>query len=111
MLFGIDIVILEPGTVNTALSTRGEEDLSEFKQTEYWEVVQNFQKFIVTETHANGLAPECLGESVQVALSTGKPKARYAVVPQRFQNWTLPRLLPARMLDAELSKQMKLTKP
>jgi hypothetical protein len=25
------------------------EDLSEFNQTEYWEVVQNFQKFIVAE--------------------------------------------------------------
>jgi hypothetical protein len=46
-----------------------------------------------------------------VALTTAKPKARYAVVPQRFKNWTLPRLLPVRMLDAYLAKQMKLTKP
>jgi hypothetical protein len=73
--------------------------------------VQNFQKFIVAETRANGLAPERLGESVHVALSTAESKARYAVVPQRFKNWTLPRLLPARMLEAELAKQMKLTKP
>jgi len=51
-----------------------------------------------------------LGEAVHVALSTAKPKARYAVIPQRFKNWTLPRLLPARMLDAELAKRMKLTK-
>jgi hypothetical protein len=58
----------------------------------------------------NTLSPERLGEAVHVALSTANPKARYAVVPQRFKNWTLPRLLPARMLDAELAKQMKLTK-
>jgi len=45
-----------------------------------------------------------------ITLSTAKPKARYAVIPQRFKNWTLPRLLPARMLDAELAKQMKLTR-
>jgi hypothetical protein len=51
-----------------------------------------------------------LGEAVHVALSTAKPKARYAVIPQRFKNWILPRLFPARMLDAELAKQMKLTK-
>ena len=38
MLFGIDLVIIEPGTVNTAMYDKGEkEDLSEFKQTEYWE--------------------------------------------------------------------------
>jgi NAD(P)-dependent dehydrogenase (short-subunit alcohol dehydrogenase family) len=111
MLFGIDVVIIEPGTVNTAMYDKGEkEDLSEFKPTEYWEAVQNFQKYIVTEARTNGLPPERLGEAVHVALTTAKPKARYAVVPQRFKNWTLPRLLPTRMLDAYLAKQMKLTK-
>jgi NAD(P)-dependent dehydrogenase (short-subunit alcohol dehydrogenase family) len=112
MLFGIDVVIIEPGTVNTAMYDKGEkEDLSEFKQTEYWEAVQNFQKFIVAEARHNGLSPERLGEAVHVALSTAKPKARYAVVPQRFKNWTLPRLLPVRMLDAQLAKLLGLTKP
>src|SRR5580658_1242157 len=111
MLFGIDVVIIEPGTVNTAMYDKGEkEDLSEFKQTEYWEAVQNFQKFIVTEARNRGLSPERLGEAVHVALTTEKPKARYAVIPQRLKNWILPRLLPARMLDAELAKQMKLIK-
>ena len=111
MLFGIDVVIIEPGTVNTAMYDKGEkEDLSEFKPTEYWDAVQNFQKYIVTEARSNGLPPERLGEAVLVALTTAKPKARYAVVPQRFKNWTLPRLLPVRMLDAYLAKEMKLTK-
>src|ERR1700732_60578 len=112
MVFGIDVVIIEPGTVNTAMYDKGEkEDLSEFKQTEYWEAVQNFKKFIVAEARNNGLSPERLGEAVHVALSTAKPKARYAVVPQRFKNWTLPRLLPVRMLDAAVAKQMGLKKP
>ena len=111
MLFGIDVVIIEPGTVNTAMYNKGEkEDLSEFKPTEYWEAVQNFQKYIVNEARTNGLPPERIGEAVHVALTTAKPKARYAVVPQRFKNWTLPRLLPVRMLDAYLAKQMGLTK-
>src|SRR6202030_1952693 len=96
MVFGIEVVIIEPGTVNTAMYDKGEkEDLSEFKQTEYWRAVQNFQKFIVAEARNNGLAPERLSEAVHVALSAAKPKARYAVIPQRFKNWTLPRLLPA----------------
>jgi NAD(P)-dependent dehydrogenase (short-subunit alcohol dehydrogenase family) len=111
MLFGIDVVIIEPGTVNTAMYDKGEkEDMSEFKQTGYWEAVQNFQKYIVTEARTHGLSPERLGEAVHVALTTEKPKARYAVIPQRLKNWILPRLLPARMLDAELAKQMKLIK-
>ena len=105
-------MIIGPGAVNTAMYNKGEkEDLSEFKQTEYWEAVQNFQKFIVAEARNNGLSPERLGEAVHVALSTAKPKARYAIVPQRFKNWTLPRLLPVRMLDAAVAKQMGLKKP
>src|SRR6202043_147004 len=108
-LFGIDVVMIEPGTVNTSMYDKGEkEDLSEFKQTEYWEAVQKFQKWIVNEARTNGLPPERLGEAVHVALSTAKPKARYAVVPHRFKNWTLPRLLPARMLDASLAKALGL---
>ena len=111
MLFGIDVVIIEPGTVNTAMHDKGEkEDLSEFKQTEYWEAVQKFQKFIVAEARNNGLSPERLGAAVHVALTTAKPKARYAVVPQRFKNWTLPGLLPVRWLDAQLAKLFGLTK-
>src|ERR1700735_1891999 len=112
MLFGIDVVIIEPGTVNTAMYDKGEkEDLSEFQHTEYWEAVLNFQKWIVTEARTNGLPPERLGEAVHVALSTAKPKARYAVVPQRFKNWTFLRLLPVRMFDNFIAKQMGLKKP
>jgi len=111
MLFGIGVVIIEPGTVNTAMYDKGEkEDMSEFKQTEYWASVLKFQKYIVTEARTNGLPPERLGEAVHLALSTAKPKARYAVVPQPFKNWTLPRLLPTRIFDAWIAKQLGLTK-
>jgi NAD(P)-dependent dehydrogenase (short-subunit alcohol dehydrogenase family) len=111
MLFGIDVVMIEPGTVNTSMYDKGEkEDLSEFKQTEYWEAVQNFQKWIVNEARTNGLPPERLGEAVRVALTTAKPKTRYAVIPQRLKNWTFLRLLPVRMFDNFIAKQMGLTK-
>jgi len=111
MLFGIDLVMIEPGFVNTAMYDKGEkEDLSEFKPTEYWNAVQNFQKFIVAEGR-KGFSPERLGQAVHLALSTAKPKARYAVIKQRFKNWILPRLLPARMLDAVVAKQLGFIKP
>ena len=110
MLFGIDVIILQPGAVVTAMYDKGEsEDLSEFQHTEYWNVMKRFQSFIVAEGR-KGLAPELLGKAVHLALTTAKPKARYAVVPQRFKNWTLPRLLPSRMLDAGLAKQFGLLK-
>jgi NAD(P)-dependent dehydrogenase (short-subunit alcohol dehydrogenase family) len=108
MLFGIDLVIIEPGAVNTALYDKGEkEDLSEFKLTPYWEAIENFQKYVVKEGR-KGLPPERLAKAVYVALTASKPKTRYAVVPQRFKNWTVPRLLPTRMVDGAIAKQMGL---
>jgi len=111
MLYGIDLVMIEPGFVNTTMYDKGEkEDLTEFEPTEYWNAVRNFQKFIVAEGR-KGFSPERLGEAVHLALSTAKPKARYAVIRQRFKNWTLPRLLPARMLDSVVAKQLGFIKP
>jgi NAD(P)-dependent dehydrogenase (short-subunit alcohol dehydrogenase family) len=106
MLFGIDLVIIEPGTVNTAMYDKGEnEDLSGFETTPYWGAIENFRKYIVAEGR-KGLPPERLANAVYVALTAATPKTRYAVVPQRLKNWTLPRLLPDRMVDNAIAKQM-----
>ncbi len=110
MLFGIDLVIIEPGAVNTAMYDKGEtEDLSEFKTTPYWGAIENFQRYIVAEGR-KGLPPERLAKAVYVALTAAKPKTRYAVVPQRLKNWTLPRLLPDRVVDKAIAKQMGFVK-
>jgi NAD(P)-dependent dehydrogenase (short-subunit alcohol dehydrogenase family) len=110
MLFGIDLVIIEPGAVNTALYDKGEnEDLSEFKPTPYWDVIENFRKYVVNEGR-KGLPPARLAKTIYVALTTATPKTRYAVVPQSFKNWTLPRLFPTRMVDDAIAKQMGLIK-
>jgi NAD(P)-dependent dehydrogenase (short-subunit alcohol dehydrogenase family) len=110
MLFGIDLVIIEPGAVNTAMYDKGEaEDLSEFKTTPYWGAIENFQKYIVTEGR-KGLPPGLVASAVYVALTAAKPKTRYAVVPQRLKNWTLPRLLPDRMVDDAIAKEMGFVK-
>ena len=110
MLFGIDLAIIEPGAVNTALYDKGEnEDLSEFKPTPYWDVIENFRKYVVNEGR-KGLPPARLAKTIYVALTTATPKTRYAVVPQSFKNWTLPRLFPTRMVDDAIAKQMGLIK-
>ena len=93
-------------TFNTAMYDKAEqEDLSEFKPTPYWEAIENFQKYIVNQGR-KGLPPARLAKAVYTALTMAKPKARYAVVPQSFKNWTLPRLLPTRMVDDAIAKQM-----
>lgn len=106
MLFGIDLVIVEPGPVNTAMYDKGEtEDLSEFRSTPYWRAIEDFQRYVVREGR-KGLPPERLAKAIYVALTAAKPKARYVVTAQRLKNWTLPGLLPSRMFDSVIAKQM-----
>jgi hypothetical protein len=72
-------------------------------------VIENFRKYVVNEGR-KGLPPARLAKTIYVALTTVTPKTRYAVVPQSFKNWTLPRLFPTRMVDDAIAKQMGLIK-
>ena len=56
--------------------------------------------------------PERIGEAVHKALTTAHPKVRYSIVQQRLKNWTIPMLLPNRMVDRVIGKQLGLlTRP
>jgi hypothetical protein len=67
MLFGIEVVIIEPGTAKTAIYDKGEKGRNRRHAT------RSFRNVL--------------------------------------KNWTLPRLLPVRMLDARLAKAFGFTKP
>ncbi len=109
MLYGIDVIVVGPGSVVTAMWDKGEaEDLSAYEKTDYKNILERFRKFAIAEGR-KGLAPERLGDAVYLALTTPHPRTRYAVVPQRLKNWTLPRLLPKRTVDKIIGKQFGLS--
>jgi hypothetical protein len=53
----------------------------------------------------DGLPPEEIAEVVEEALSSDSPKARYAPVPDKLSNWTIPKLLPKRIVDKAMAKR------
>lgn len=106
LLFGIDVIVVGPGSVVTSIWDKAEvEDLSHYKDTEYAPILERFRKYFIDEGR-KGLAPERVGQTVLHALTARKPRVRYAVVPQRFRNWSLPMLLPKRMVDRLIGKQL-----
>ncbi len=110
LLFGIDVIVVGPGSVKTPIFDKAQQaDLALYDSTEYGPFLRNFVDYFLAESR-KGLDPEQIGQVVYTALTTRKPKLRYAVVPQRFKNWTLPRLLPKRMLDRMIGKQSGLLK-
>ncbi len=110
LLYGIDVIVVGPGPVVTPIWEKVEaEDLSRFDATDYGPSLGRCLALFKAEGK-KGLAPEQVGRTVYHALTTRKPKVRYAVVPQRFRNWTVPRLLPKRVLDQLIGKQLGLSR-
>lgn len=109
MLFGIDVVIIGPGPVKTAIWDKAEEiDITPYGNSPYLPILQKFQKMFIGQGR-NGLSAEKLGELIHEALTTPKPKTRYAAVKGRFVEKLITALLPRRALDKLIAKQLGLT--
>ena len=100
LLYGIDVIIVGPGSVATPIWDKAEEfDTTPYDDSDYRDSYRKFQKLFVEQGKREGLAPEAVGAVVARALTAKRPKTRYAVVPNPIQNWFLPRWLPVRMVD------------
>ena len=110
MLYDIDVIIIGPGAIATPIWDKGEQvDASLYANTEYFEPGQRIQKYMV-ESGRKGYPPEKVGEVVWEALTTPKPRVRYAVIPgNRFRRFFLS-LLPTRMVDNIIAKNLGLKK-
>jgi NAD(P)-dependent dehydrogenase (short-subunit alcohol dehydrogenase family) len=106
MLYGIDVIVVGPGVIITPIWDKGEkEDISLYKDTEYGRFAERFQKYMV-QHGKKGYPPEKVGEVVLHALTTSRPRVRYAVVPNALTSWIIPMLLPARWTDKIVARSL-----
>jgi NAD(P)-dependent dehydrogenase (short-subunit alcohol dehydrogenase family) len=104
LIYGVDVVAIEPGAVVTPIWEKAEAaDYSAYDATDYKNSFETLRELMIGEGR-KGLAPSRIAEAVHRALTKARPPTRIAVVPQRFKNWTLPRLLPDRALDKFVAK-------
>jgi NAD(P)-dependent dehydrogenase (short-subunit alcohol dehydrogenase family) len=109
MLFGIDVVIVAPGAVVTPIWDKTEIAIAPFANTPYAAALAKM-KAVMLANAAKGLAPEKIGETVLRALTTARPKTRYTVAPNPFQQ-VLTAVLPKRTLDRMIGSRIGLTPP
>ena len=107
-LVGIDVVIVAPGSVATAIWDKAEALPLDHLAGTIWD--KPYRAFIawMVENGRKGLTPEQVGEVIATALTTARPKTRYEVVKGRFLNATLPSLLPRRTVDRLMGRQIGL---
>jgi NAD(P)-dependent dehydrogenase (short-subunit alcohol dehydrogenase family) len=107
MLYGIDVIVVAPGAVATPIWDKADAvDVTQFANTPYAAALNKVKDYMIA-SGKKGLAPEKLGEVVKNALTTAKPKTRYTVTPDPFQNWMV-NTLPKRIVDNIIAKQVGL---
>ena len=106
MLYGIDVIIVGPGSVATPIWDKAEQlDISKFSNTEYGESAKRLQEYMIRNGR-NGYPPEKVGEVVWHALITPKPHVRYAVIPGSALSRVIQMLLPKRMVDRIIARNL-----
>ena len=106
MLYGIDVIIVGPGSVATPIWDKAEElDISIYADTGYAEAIRRIYKYMI-EDGRNGYPPEKVGEIVLHALTTPKPRVRYAVIPGNPLRYFIQGLLPKRVIDRIIARNL-----
>ncbi len=108
MFYGIDVVMVAPGHVATPIWDKAEQvDSKPYEHLAIFPAMKKFMDFFLVEGR-KGFPPERVAGVVLEALTAASPKTRYPVVPGHLKNWTVPRLLPTRMVDKVLASQLGL---
>ena len=106
MLYGIDVIIVAPGAVATPIWDKAEQfDLSAYADTEYIEYATRLREYMIRNGRI-GLPSEKIGEVVWHALTTPRPRVRYAVAPGNPLIRAIRMLLPKRIVDRFIARNL-----
>ena len=106
MLYGIDVIIVAPGAIATPIWDKAEAfDISQYEDTDYLDAIKSVKSYAI-EKGRKGYPPERVGEVIWKALTVANPRVRYPVVPNHLFSWIIPRILPKRMLDKMIAKNL-----
>ncbi len=107
-IYGIEVISIEPGNIDTPIWDKAEKmDLSPYAHTDYADILSKFKEEMI-KLGKNGLPPDQVAKVVRKAIETKKPKTRYVISKNYFSEWILPRLLPDKILDYLIIREVGL---
>ncbi len=109
MLYGIDVIIVGPGAVKTPIWDKALNRDRGYAETDYGPAMKELGAFMARAA-SGGLDVARVGAIVHHALTTRRPRVRYALAPSYFFDWVVPRALPRRWVDAFFARQLGLTR-
>ncbi len=110
---GIHVAIVEPGAVRTAIWDKGREEAARMRRELPKEASERYEAQIaaiekgIEMQESNGVAPTKVAEAVEHALTSSRPRIRYPVGRDAWAGAVASRVLPARAMDAVLTRLVR----
>jgi NAD(P)-dependent dehydrogenase (short-subunit alcohol dehydrogenase family) len=96
--YGIKVIAIEPGPIKTEIWKKNLNMMDEFKDSDYYEVLQKADK-IIENAERNALPVENLSRLVAKCLTVSRPKTRYIVHKNKFAFRLMAYYLPDKITD------------
>lgn len=108
MVFGIDVIVIAPGAIVTPIWNKAEmSGLEQYDHTVYGPMLKGFAAEFSRRGQL-GLPAERVAQDTWHAMTATRPRLRYAPVPNKFREWTLPKFIPRRVQDRLIAKLLRL---
>lgn len=109
MMYGVDVIIVGPGPIDTPIVHKfpSEEEGAHYG-TDYQKPAEIFRKKSLERFEKGALPAEDVGRLILKIMRAKKPKTRYPILAGKFFEYTLPKMLPDRMLDKAMAKELGL---
>ena len=96
--YDIKVIAIEPGPIKTEIWKKNLNKMDEFKDSDYYEVLQKADK-IIENAERNALPVENVSRLVAKCLTVSRPKTRYIVHKNKFAFRLMAYYLPDKITD------------
>lgn len=106
MLYGVDVVIIQPGPIKTDIWTKAKKGVNPYAGTDYEKIFDKLDD-AVNQIEQIGLPAYAVAEVIWRAFNSRRPKDRYIITPKRIAFLMAMYGLPAKTLDKIFFKDLK----
>jgi len=105
MCYGIDVVSIQPGPIQSKLWDKNVGSMDRFKDTIYGTMIRNTDE-IMRNAQRDALPAEVISSLIDRIIRSSRPRVSYIVHKQKWRAWLLAHVLPARLTDRLLWKRL-----